>query len=62
MPQKAATMINGTTFLINLYKIVYNCPNNNNDTYDFTSHLKCLLVVFSFYMAIKQDWNNEPNA
>jgi len=62
MPQKAATMIKGTTFFIKLYKIINNCPNNNNDTYDFASHLKCLFVVFSSYMAIKQDWNNKPNA
>lgn len=62
MPQKAATIINGTTFLIKLYKIIYNCPYNNNKSDDFASHLHCLLVVFSFYMAIKQNGDNKPNA
>ena len=62
MAQKATTMINGMTLLIYLYKVTQYCPNDDNDTYDFTSHSKCLFVVFSFNTAIKQNWNNEPNA
>jgi hypothetical protein len=42
--------------------VINNCPNDNDKSDDFASHLHCLFVVFSFYMAIQQNWNNKPNA
>ena len=37
-------------------------PTDNDSTDNLAKHFQCFLVVFLFYLAIKQYGNNKPNA
>lgn len=42
--------------------MVKDSPTDNNRTDNLAKHSQCFFVVFLFYLAIKHNWNNKPNA